>query len=162
MRRTLGEWTFAALIAVLGLIFAGDYQLGWPASRTWPVFLIVWGSLKAAAGMAGERSEGDYSEVYLPRRASVFGPVLLILMGFVLLVNNYYDRFSLWTLLAYGWPWILVLWGFSWMAEDAIARSVHSRQPRPLGGGALVLALLVCLIGIGIHGAYGAYGLFSF
>ena len=50
----------------------------------------------------------------------------------------------------------------SWMVEDAIARSVYARQPRPLGGGALVLALLVCLIGIGIHGAFGAYGVFDF
>ncbi|MDA0207647.1 MAG: hypothetical protein O2795_20215 [Acidobacteria bacterium] len=162
MRRTLGEWTFAALIALLGLIFVGDYQLGWPASRTWPAFLIVWGCLKAAAGMVGERSEADYSEVSLPRRPSVFGPRLLILLGVALLVNNYYDRFSLSTLIADGWPWILVVWGCSWMAEDAIARSVHTRQPRPLGGGALVLALLVCLIGIGLHGAFAAYGILDF
>ncbi|MDA1235179.1 MAG: hypothetical protein O3A53_10295 [Acidobacteria bacterium] len=162
MRRTLGEWTFAALIALLGLIFVGDYQLGWPASRTWPAFLIVWGCLKAAAGMVSERSEADYSEVSLPRRPSVFGPALLILAGIVLLVNNYYDQFALSTLLAEGWPWVLVVWGGSWMAEDAVARSVHTRQPRPLGGGALVLALLVCLIGIGIHGAFGAYGIFGF
>lgn len=162
MRRALGEWTFAALITTLGLIFVGDYQLGWPASRTWPAFLIVWGSLKAAAGMAGERSETDFSEVPLPRRPSVFGPALLILLGIALLVNNYYERFSLSTLMAEGWPWILVVWGGSWMAEDAIARSVHARQPRPLGGAALVLALLVCLIGIGIHGAFGVYGVFDF
>ena len=162
MRRALGEWTFAALITLLGLIFVADYQLGWPASRTWPAFLIVWGCLKAAAGMAGERSETDYSEVALPRRPSAFGPVLLILLGIALLVNNYYDRFSLSTLLAEGWPWILVLWGGSWMAEDAIARSIYARQPRPLGGGALVVALLVCLIGFGIHGACGAYDVFGF
>ena len=162
MRRALGEWTFAALITTLGLIFAADYQLGWPASRTWPAFLIVWGCLKAAAGMAGERPEANHSEVPLPRRPSVFGPVLLILAGLALLVNNYYDRFSLSTLMADGWPWILVIWGGSWMVEDAIARSVYRRQPRPLGGGALVLALLVCLIGIGIHGAFGAYGMFDF
>jgi len=162
MRRTLGEWTFAALITLLGLIFVGDYELGWPASRTWPAFLIVWGSLKAAAGMVGERSEADFSEVSLPRRPSVFGPALLILLGIALLVNNYYDRFSLATLIADGWPWLLVVWGGSWMVEDAIARSVHRRQPRPLAGGALVLALLVCLIGIGIHGAFGAYGIFGF
>jgi hypothetical protein len=162
MRRALGEWTFAALITLLGLIFVGDYQLGWPASRTWSVFLIVWGCLKAAAAMAGEKSEADYSEVPLPRRASVFGPVLLILLGIALLINNYYERFSLSTLIADGWPWLLVVWGGSWMVEDAIARSVYGRQPRPLGGGALVLALLVCLIGIGIHGVFGAYGIFDF
>ena len=162
MRRALGEWTFAALITLLGLIFVGDYQLGWPASRTWPIFLIVWGCLKAAAGMVGERSELDYSEVSLPRRPSVFVPALLILLGLALLVNNYYDRFSLSTLVADGWPWILVVWGGSWMAEDAIARVAYTRQPRPLGGGALALALLVCLVGIGVHGAFGAYGIFDF
>jgi hypothetical protein len=162
MRRALGEWTFAALIALLGLIFAADYHLGWPASRTWPIFLVFWGCLKAAAGMLGERPESDYSEISLPRRPSAFGPVLLILLGSALLLNNYYDRFSLTTLLAQGWPWILVLWGGCWMAEDAIARSTYARQPRPLGGGALVLALLVCLIGIGVHGAINAYGVFNF
>lgn len=112
--------------------------------------------------MAGERSEADYSEVSLPRRPSAFGPVLLILLGVALLVNNYYERFSLATLLAEGWPWILVIWGGSWMIEDAIARSIYQLRPRPLGGGALVLALLVCLIGIGVHGAFGAYGMFDF
>ncbi len=162
MRRALGEWTFAALIALLGLIFAGDYHLGWPAARTWPIFLVVWGCLKVAAGMVSERPGSDYSEILLPRRPSAFGPVLLILLGSALLVNNYYDRFSLSTLFAEGWPWILVLWGGCWMAEDAIARSTYARQPRPLGGGALVVALLVCLIGIGVHGAVGAYGVFNF
>lgn len=162
MRRALGEWTFAVLITVLGLIFVADYQLGWPASRTWPTFLIVWGCLKAAAGMVGARSESDYSEVSLPRRPSVFGPALLILLGIALLLNNYYDRFPLSTLAAEGWPWVLVLWGGCWMAEDAIARSLYARQPRPLGGGALVVALLVCLIGIGMHGAFAAYGVFDF
>ena len=162
MRRALGEWTFAALITLLGLIFVGDYQLGWPALRTWPIFLMVWGFLKAAAGMVGERSEQDYSEVSLPRRPSWFVPALLILLGLALLVNNYYDRFSLSTLVADGWPWILVVWGSSWMVEDAIARSAYARQPRPLGGGALVLALLACLVGIGVHGAFAAYGIFDF
>ena len=98
----------------------------------------------------------------MPRRPSVFGPALLILLGIALLLNNYFERFPLSTLIADGWPWILVVWGGSWMVEDAIARSVYARQPRPLGGGALVLALLVCLIGIGIHGAFGAYGVFDF
>jgi hypothetical protein len=162
MRRALGEWTFAALIMLLGLIFAADYQLGWPASRTWPVFLIVWGILKAAAGMAGDWSKANYAEIPLPRRSSVFGPALLIVLGVALLVNNYYEQITLWTLIADGWPWVLVLWGSSWMAEDAIARSAHTRQPKPLGGGALVLALLTCLIGIGIHGASGAYRIFHF
>ena len=158
MRRTLGEWTFAALITLLGLIFVGDYQLGWPASRTWPAFLIVWGRLKAAAGMVGERSEADYSEVPLPRRPSVFGPALLILLGVALLLNNYYDRFALWTLIANGWPWILVAWGGSWMVEDALARASDARRPRPLGVGSVVLALLVCLVGMSVHGAFGHDG----
>ena len=162
MKRALEEWTFAALISLLGLIFVGDYQLGWPASRTWPIFLVVWGCLKAATEMVGKRSEWDYSEVALPRRPSAFGPVLLILVGTALLVNNYYDRFSLSVLAAEGWPWILVLWGGCWMAEDAIARSVYARRPRPLGGGALVVALLVCLIGIGVHGARGVSSAFDF
>ena len=52
MRRTLDEWMVAALIFFLGLIFVADYSLGWPASRTWPSVLILWGAFRAASGLA--------------------------------------------------------------------------------------------------------------
>lgn len=159
MRRTLGEWMFASLIALIGLIFLADYGLDWPASRTWPAALVLWGAFRAAAGLVAEGPQFDPEAVApLPRRPSVFGPALLILAGIVLLVNNYYDRFPLTTFIADQWPWILVAWGGSWMLEDAVARIAYWRRPRPLGGGALVIALLLCLAGMGLHGAFSRDG----
>ena len=51
MRQTLTEWLIPATIALFGLIFVADYSLGWPASRTWPVALILWGVFRVAAGL---------------------------------------------------------------------------------------------------------------
>ena len=161
MRRTLDEWMVAALILLLGLIFVADYSLGWPASRTWPSVLILWGAFRVASGLVSDNSiEFDVLPV-ASRRSPVFGPALLILLGGLLLANNYYDQFSMTTLLADTWPWVLIAWGSSWMIEDVVAQASDFRRPRPLRGGSLVLALLVCLIGLGLHGAFSKHGLWA-
>lgn len=158
MRQILTEWLIPATIALFGLIFVADYSLGWPASRTWPLALILWGAFRVAAGLAEDASP----QLSQPRRPSVFGPALLIVLGVLLLINSYYDQFSMTTILANNWPWALVAWGGSWMAEDVIARTSDIRRPRPLRAGALVVALLTCLFGMGVHGAFGEHSIWSF
>lgn len=157
MRQTLTEWLIPAIIALFGLIFVADYSLGWPASRTWPLALIQWGAFRVATGLVDE----GVPSLSLPRRPSVFGPALLIILGVLLLINSYYDQFSMTTVLANNWPWALVAWGGSWMLEDLLARTSDYRRPRPLRAGALVVALLACLVGMGVHGAFGDSGMWS-
>jgi hypothetical protein len=159
VRQTLSEWMVAAQILLFGLIFVADYSLGWPASRTWPAALILWGAFRVAAGLIDDSAAS--APFPLARRPSVFGPALLIVFGALLLVNNYYDHFSMTTLLAENWPWALVTWGGSWLIEDFVARASDSRRPRPLRGGSLVLALVACLAGMGLHGAFAQHGMLA-
>jgi len=51
------ECTVPALVALLGALFAVDYQFDVPIERTWPVLLIALGALRAAAMLErrGER-----------------------------------------------------------------------------------------------------------
>jgi hypothetical protein len=82
-----------------------------------------------------------------PARFSLFGPIALIGLGVLILIHNLVDGYSFWTPLLDHWPWVLVAWGGIHVAQHAIARANGSAGPRRLGGGALFVALLICLIG---------------
>jgi LiaI-LiaF-like transmembrane region len=84
-------------------------------------------------------------------RKSIFGPVLLIALGSVLLLRNLDPSFSLASLFADSWPWILILWGGFRLVEFGVARLRGRRAPEPLGAGAVVIAVLLCLAGSGAH-----------
>ena len=78
---------------------------------------------------------------------SIFGPLLVIGLGVVLLANNLLDDYSLWTPLLDHWPWVLVVWGGIHIAQHLLARSNGTSGPPRLGAGAVVVALLLCLAG---------------
>ncbi len=84
-------------------------------------------------------------------RKSLFGPIVLIVLGALLLAHNFWPEFSLFRLFAAHWPWILILWGTFRLAELAAAHIRQRPAPPPLGGGALVLALLLVLAGSIVH-----------
>jgi hypothetical protein len=94
-----------------------------------------------------------------PRR-SFFGPAFLIALGIVLLVQNLNPEFSLLRLFASHWPWILIVWGGFRLAEFAIARLAGRVAPEPQGGGALILAALLCLAGSAAHALEGRTAFF--
>jgi hypothetical protein len=85
-----------------------------------------------------------------PRR-SLFGPVLLIALGCVLLARNLNPELSLLRLFAYYWPWILVFWGSFRLVEYALARLTSRRAPEPLGAGAVLAAMFLCFAGSTAH-----------
>ncbi len=86
-------------------------------------------------------------------RRSLFGPVLLIVLGALLLALNLRPELSAGQLFADHWPWLLLGWGAFRLIEQAVSGVVGYRQPRPLGGGAIVVALLLCLAGAGARQA---------
>lgn len=89
-----------------------------------------------------------------PRR-SLFGPILLITLGIALLWHNLNPQFSLGQLFANYWPWILVFWGGFRLAEFAVSRLAGRRPPEPLGGGAVIAAIFLCLVGSAAHSLQG-------
>jgi hypothetical protein len=89
-------------------------------------------------------------------RKSVFGPVVLIVLGALLLAHNFWPEFSLFRVFAAHWPWILIGWGTFRLVEFAAALIRRRPAPPPLGGGAFVLALLLVVAGSIAHSAeYG-------
>jgi len=89
-------------------------------------------------------------------RKSLFGPVVLIVVGALLLAHNFWPEFSLFRLFAAHWPWILIGWGVFRLAEFAAALLRGRPAPPPLAGGAFLLALLLVVAGSIAHSAeYG-------
>jgi hypothetical protein len=80
-------------------------------------------------------------------RPSLFGPIALIALGVLILIHNLVDDYSLWTPLLDYWPWFLVAWGGLHVTQHAVALANGSPGPRRLGGGAIIVALLICAAG---------------
>ncbi len=81
-----------------------------------------------------------------PRR-SIIGPLFIILLGLLLLAQNLLPDVSVWLIFVEHWPWLLIGWGAFRLLEHALAAARGEPGPRPMGAGALVLALLLCGVG---------------
>jgi len=89
------------------------------------------------------------------RRASILGPVLLIIIGlvFLLIQTGKIDRVHFWTWYAQWWPLLLVGAGLVVLAEWALDQ-YHMRAPgapqyrRSFGGGVTLLVIVFIVTGI--------------
>lgn len=93
---------------------------------------------------------GDYRGYRQYRRRSMFGPVVLILIGVAFLLANMHiiSAARLGWLFATWWPLLLIVLGLVRIVEYSVARSQGGPTPR-FGGGAVFLLVLVILVGIG-------------
>jgi hypothetical protein len=86
------------------------------------------------------------------RRSSLVGPVLLIALGLVFLVNNLYPEIPLLGLLGSYWPYLLIAWGGLRLIEVLYWHFAGKPLPRSgLSGGEWTLIVLIALIGGGIQ-----------
>jgi len=90
------------------------------------------------------------------RRRGLFGPFLLVVIGSALLASNLIPNWSVGAAFAEHWPWLLVVWGGTHLLEQALSPALGWRRPRPLGGGAVVLALLLAIAGTAARQARSA------
>lgn len=90
------------------------------------------------------------------RRNSFVAPLLLIGIGLLFLAHNIYPNLAFTEYIGKFWPWVLIAWGalrlveiFSWNAQGrALPRS-------GISGGEWVVAIFVCLLGVGMHSSSG-------
>lgn len=85
------------------------------------------------------------------RRASIIGPLILILLGGLFLIHNLRPDLSLLRSAAQHWPWLLMAWGAIRLVE-VLFWYQHS-QPLPrtgVSGGEWVLVVFLCLLGSGM------------
>ncbi len=89
------------------------------------------------------------------RRGSIVGPVILIVIGAVFLLNNIRPDLSVLDMLASYWPFLLIAWGVLRLVEILIS---HTGAPQPgvnpgvqrgISGGEWVLIVFLCLLGSG-------------
>jgi DUF4097 and DUF4098 domain-containing protein YvlB len=84
-----------------------------------------------------------------PRRHSVVGPLILIVIGALFLLRNFGYTIPLFPHFVKYWPLLLVLIGLVRLAEFFAARSAG--RPAPvMGGGTVFLLVVVIAIGVGV------------
>ncbi len=81
-------------------------------------------------------------------RRSMVGPLILILIGIVFLLNNVVPDFRLWTQLVLYWPFLLIAWGVLRLGEILFIAARGGPIPaRGLSGGEIALIVLICVLG---------------
>jgi DUF4097 and DUF4098 domain-containing protein YvlB len=100
------------------------------------------------------------------RPRSVTGPIVLIVIGLLFLLNNLGSDIPIWSLFADYWPALLIVLGIAGLVEVLYYASRGAEiPPRPLGGGGwfwLFIAVMFCVWSArnsGIHiGRFGSGG----
>lgn len=86
------------------------------------------------------------------RRGSVVGPLILIAIGALFLVNNLNPELSVVGVLSRFWPFVLIAWGLLRLIE--ILFWTARRKPLPaagISGGEWTLVILISILGSGLY-----------
>src|SRR5471030_245062 len=88
-----------------------------------------------------------------PRRRSVVGPLILIVIGGLFLLRNFGYSIPLFHNFVKFWPLLLVLIGLVRLAEYFAARSAQRPAPT-MGFGSVFLLVIVIVAGLGLSAAF--------
>jgi DUF4097 and DUF4098 domain-containing protein YvlB len=83
-------------------------------------------------------------------RRSIFGPILLIVLGVVFLLVQFHvvPIENAWQLFADYWPVLLIIWGLAKLIDYFAARGAGAPAPRALTGGEVVLLVFLLMFGL--------------
>lgn len=81
-----------------------------------------------------------------PRRKSIFGGLLWVVIGSLLLANNLGAQFGFWEMLFNWWPLLLILLGLGKLFEHYAATRSGEPPARLLSGGEIFLLILLFLM----------------
>jgi len=82
---------------------------------------------------------------YYQRRRSVFGGLLLILIGVVFLLYEYHPEMEIGRLFTHYWPLLLILWGVARLFDYLFASRSGQPGPPAISGGEVALIVLLLL-----------------
>src|ERR1700691_2397036 len=100
-------------------------------------------------------SEGFQSHTtsQAPRgRQSIFGGLLLILVGVLFLLLHHYPQLGIGHLMRLYWPVILIVWGIAKLIDNFSARQSGDASPPWLSGGEIALIILLFVAVTGMWG----------
>jgi DUF4097 and DUF4098 domain-containing protein YvlB len=90
----------------------------------------------------------------MTRRASIIGPLILVLVGVLFLLRNLLPDIHVGDLIAAYWPYLLILWGVLRLAEIIVWTATSKPLPRNgVSGGEWVLVIFLCIFGTAFHAA---------
>ena len=88
------------------------------------------------------------------RRASLIGPLVLIVIGTLFLLNNLWPALSVMSAIGNWWPAALVVWGFLRVVEITRWKSMGRPLPQNgLSGGEWIFIVFLCVIGSAVFTA---------
>jgi hypothetical protein len=158
------------LLITLGILFALHQAGAFSISRSWPLLLIVAGVIILAERMAApQRADPGTPPPYsapaassfvpaggpTPRRMfirrSIAGPLLVIAVGVLFLLQTITPGFSVGRLVAFYWPYVLIAWGVLQLVEASVyARRGLAAGSFGLSGGSWFVVVVICLVGSGM------------
>lgn len=144
-----------ALITIGVLFLLGQTHLElsfW--EKTWPIILLVFGGLKLAEAVASSAGHVGVGPAARPRRRSIFGGVLLLVVGLIFLLQNFHGDIGLLDLFWRWWPLVLILAGVAKLLDRLAAQRTGEEPPRTITGGEILLIGVLILLGLGVGSAY--------
>ena len=90
----------------------------------------------------------------IPRRRPIFSGLILILLGCLLLAQNFRPELRVWEMFRDWWPVLLIIWGLAKLFDYFAARRTGDAAPPAFTGGEFFLLLLLFAFG-------GAMGFFD-
>ncbi len=82
-----------------------------------------------------------------PRRRPIFSGLLLILIGLLLLAQNFRPELRVWEIFRDYWPVLLIIWGLAKLFDYFAARRTGDPTPPAFTGGEFFLLLLLLAVG---------------
>ncbi|MGH9710310.1 MAG: LiaI-LiaF-like domain-containing protein, partial [Candidatus Acidiferrales bacterium] len=89
---------------------------------------------------------------YYRQRRSIFGGLILILIGVIFLLYEYHPEMEIGRLFTHYWPLLLILWGVARHFDHLLATRSGEARPPGISGGEIGLIILLLLVVASIAG----------
>jgi len=137
------------LLITLGAIFLASFNTRYGFFDLWPILLIVAGIMHVVARLVstvihtGENSDASNCS---NRRGSIFGGLLLLVLGVLLLLSRFDPSLRIGHLAWRYWPVLIILWGVAKLIDNLAARRTGEGRPSILSGGEVALVILTVFV----------------
>lgn len=89
---------------------------------------------------------------YHQQRRSIFGGIVLILIGVIFLLHYFRPEVGIGRIFVHYWPLLLILWGVALLVDNLLAGWLGGGRPSAVSGGEIALITILLLVVAGIAG----------
>ncbi|MFZ0461843.1 MAG: DUF4097 family beta strand repeat-containing protein [Candidatus Acidiferrales bacterium] len=89
---------------------------------------------------------------YYQRRRSIFGGLILIIIGVIFLLYEFHPEIPIGHLFNRYWPLLLIIWGVAHLIDHLLATRSGEPRPSAISGGEIALVIILLLVVAGITG----------